>query len=299
MYKRILVPLDGSEIAEGILPVVESFAQALNARVHLLSVIEEDVVAAVAHPLQGRFADQARMTAVGVAEEYVKKVAARLQLPKNSVDVTVKVASVPETILEEAEKQPETLLAMSTHGRSGMQRFVLGSVADKLLHATKAPLLLDRPREEMISKPVQRLTTVIVPLDGSELAEKVLPHVAALAKALQLKVLLVRVTTTMVEYYSGEGFYTIPQQLITDMEKSSEDYLSDKVLELENQGCKDVSGLALIGSPTGQVIDLIKKTPNSFAAVSTHGRSGLGRWVLGSVADRVIQQSGSPVLVIR
>ncbi|MSP78598.1 MAG: universal stress protein [Dehalococcoidia bacterium] len=299
MYKRILVPLDGSAVAEEILSAVTFLANGLHARVQILSVIEEDVVAAIQNPLQGRFLEQTQSTATGVAEAYGKRVAAKLGLPAGQVDVTVKVSSVPETILREAERAPDTLLAMSTHGRSGLQRFVLGSVADKLLHATKAPLLLYRPSEKAPAKAASLMTTVIVPLDGSALAEKVLPDVVSLAQTLSLKVLLTRVTSLMTEYYAGEGFYAVPQSIVTDLEQEAIAYLNAKAADLKKMGCKDVAVQHMQGSAAAQVIDLAHATPDSFVAISTHGRSGIGRWVLGSVADRVIQQAGCPVLVIR
>ncbi len=300
MYKRILVPLDGSKLAEGILPTVARFAGGLKARVDLLSVVEEDIVAAIANPTKGRYADQVGTSALTVARDYLTNIVGQLKLPKEQVKSTAKVANVPEAIVEEAEKERDTLIAMSTHGRSGVGRWVLGSVADKVLHATKTPLLLYRSREEGGQRGASsELTTVVVPLDGSDMAEVILPHVEELAKALDLRVHLVRVTSTMTEYYAGEGFYTYPVDLITELENDAKAYLEKKAQELKARGVRNVTTQHLRGAPALQIVDLVKEMRGSFVAICSHGRSGVGRWVLGSVADRVVTNAGAPALIVR
>ena len=300
MYKRILVPLDGSPLAEQILPAVEHLASKLNTRVDLLSVVEEDVDAAVGTILRGRYRGKGPMGLVAIAENYLAERADRMQLPEGQVQRSVIKGSVAEAILKEASKRRDTLIAMSTHGRSGVGRFAMGSVADKVLHATKMPLLLYRPGLNMFSLDAGEISTVIVPLDGSELAEQVLPHVVELAAALPLKVLLVRVTSyPMAYYYGDEAPYLVPEDFSEETEKEALKYLALKAKELRKEGCQEVDTWHFIGTAAQQIIDLAKETSQSFVALTTHGRSGLGRWVLGSVADRVIQQSGVPVLVIR
>jgi nucleotide-binding universal stress UspA family protein len=297
MYRRILVPLDGSKLAEGILPTVTRFAGGLKARVELLSVVEEDIVAAIANPMEGRYLDQVGSSAQTVARDYLTSIAGQLKLPKEQVKCTAKVASVPEAIVEEAAKERDTVIAMSTHGRSGVGRWILGSVADKVLHGTHTPLLLYRPRQDGGER--GELTTVVVPLDGSDMAEVILPHVEELAKALDLRVHLVRVTSTMTEYYAGEGFYTYPVDLITELENDAKAYLEKKAQELKSRGVRNVTTQHLRGAPALQIVDLVKEMRGSFVAICSHGRSGVGRWVLGSVADRVVTNAGAPALIVR
>ncbi|MSQ11842.1 MAG: universal stress protein [Dehalococcoidia bacterium] len=302
MYERILVPLDGSELAEAVLPVAEQMAKGLGARLDLLSIVEEDVVAAIANPMGGRYAAQVEASAQTVAKDYLAKVADRLKLPKDKVKTKVMVAMVPEAIVREAEKGPGTLIVLSTHGRSGVGRWVLGSVADKVLHATKAPLLLYRAREDQsLTRAGGEIRSMVVPVDGSELAEDVLPHVKVLAGALGLKVTLVRISSVLPPYYGGSWFYTYtyPEGMLAEIEKDAEEYLKKKAQELKAQSVKDVFTVQSRGSAAVQIVDLVRSTPGSMAVISTHGRSGVGRWVLGSVADRVVQGAGAPVLVIR
>jgi nucleotide-binding universal stress UspA family protein len=299
MYSRILVPLDGSKVAEGIVPFVGRLARALQSRVELLSVIEEDVVLAIANPMQGRYADQIGNSAVNVAREYLRGLAPRLEMPSGRVSFDVKIASVPQTIIQEASKEADTLIAMSTHGRSGPGRWFLGSVADKELHTTTQPLLLYRTREDERQPANPVLNTIVVPLDGSEMAEQVLPGAVGLARALSLKMTLVRVTPTMAEYYAGEGFYSYPQNLLTAVEEEAKEYLARKAAETKAKGVQDVTTKHMLGAAAIQVVDFVRATPGSFVAICSHGRSGLGRVVLGSVADRIVTHSGAPTLVIK
>ena len=297
MYKKVLVPLDGSKLAEAVLPAVTQIATGLKARVTLFGVVEEDIVAAIANPMQGRYVDQVGSTALTVARDYLKGVSRRLGLPEDQVQCTAKVAAVSEAIVEEAERDGATLIAMSTHGRSGAGRWLLGSVADKVLHAASAPLLLYRPRADR--RQGAEFSTIVVPLDGSPMAETVLPHAEALAGAMGLGVHLIRVTSTLIEYYAGEGFYTYPGDLIAEMDREALRYLEAKSAELKKRGVRKVTTQHLTGAVAIQIVDAVKNLPGSLVAISSHGRSGVGRWVLGSVADRVVSGAGSPVLVVR
>jgi nucleotide-binding universal stress UspA family protein len=181
---------------------------------------------------------------------------------------------------------------------------VLGSVANKVLHGTRNHLLLVRPGDQGTALPEEApLKTVIVPLDGSELAETVLPHVTELAKAMNAEVLLVRVHSLLTEASLMEGdMYTPAMGEIWDqIKKEAWRYLEEKDKELRGQGVAKVSHLVLEGhlAAAGEIIDLAKKTPDNLVAMCTHGRSGVGRWVLGSVTERVVRYCGDPVLVIR
>jgi nucleotide-binding universal stress UspA family protein len=209
-------------------------------------------------------------------------------------------------IVELAAAQPDILIAMATHGYSGLQRWLLGSVAEKVLHLATNPLLLVRPKGENSGE--ARLSTVLVPLDGSELAEKVLPTVTGVAIGLKLKAVLVRVL--------GRIFFEPPEPVLpvfgthipnqkeiwAEASAAATEYLDEKVAQLRAAGLADVSSVLIDGSAEGAaggILDLARKTPDTLVAMSTHGRSGLGRWVIGSVTERVVRHSSNPVLVIR
>jgi nucleotide-binding universal stress UspA family protein len=295
MSKRVLVPLDGSTLAEAILPLAERVSSSFNIPLHLLTVVKQDSVAAT----RAAGSDASKM-ATQKAQDYLRVVSERVShsIGPEHVEMSVKIAKVAEAIVQEAESMPETLIALSSHGRSGLTRMVLGSVADKVLHGTTAPVFLYAPREDVPVRQSEDLNTIIVPLDGSALAEQALPHAAALAKALQLRVVLVQVTSTLADL-AADGFYEVTQVLIDELEKEAIDYLDQQVSTLQQQGLTEVDRRHLTGSAARQILTLARDTPRSCIAMCTHGRSGVQRWALGSVADHVVSHVAVPVLVIR
>ena len=142
---------------------------------------------------------------------------------------------------------------------------------------------------------------IFVPLDGSGLAERALRHAAELAKRLKCELHLMRIYTLPANaFVFGDGIIGQgPGQFREGMEQEAAVYLDGKVEELRVSGLDRVVATAIEGDPASEIIDIDVKTPNSMIVMSTHGRSGVGRWVLGSVAEKVVQHSGAPVLLIR
>jgi nucleotide-binding universal stress UspA family protein len=163
-----LVPLDGSTLAEDILPLAERLSSGFNIPLHLLTVIQQDSVASTRTT-----GPDARKKAAQKAQDYLHVVSERVsrRIGPAHVQMSVQIAKVADAIVQEAESVPETLIALSSHGRSGLTRMVLGSVADKVLHSTQAPVFLYAPREDIPVRQAEDLNTIIVPLDGSALAE--------------------------------------------------------------------------------------------------------------------------------
>jgi nucleotide-binding universal stress UspA family protein len=287
MYKKILVPLDGSKLAEQILPYARSFAEAYVSPVELLRINDPEIRPPFWPPLPGR--------------EYLKEAAARYlpaSLPVDYVEEEGKPATV---IVDHAQRDSACLIAMATHGLSGMRRWLLGSVASKVVQTAVNPLLLIRPVEGEKPTSEIHLSTVFVPLDGSGLAERILPHVVALAKKMQLEAHVLRVYNLPLDsYVVGERVYVDDlEERRATMRKEVETYLEGTKEKLQAEGVNRVVSTVLEGDPGGEIIDLARKTPNNLLAMSTHGRSGVGRWVLGSVTEKVVQNSRDPVLVIR
>jgi nucleotide-binding universal stress UspA family protein len=141
---------------------------------------------------------------------------------------------------------------------------------------------------------------IIVPLDGSELAEQALPAAVAVAKALGLKTTLLRVTPSAGDYFK---YMDYPPANYEDLSKEVDDdaahYLDNINRRLKLEGVARTEGRLIHGSAAFAITDFVKEFPNSLVAMTTHGRSGIGRWVMGSVADRLVRHSGGPVLVVR
>jgi nucleotide-binding universal stress UspA family protein len=300
MYDKILVPLDGSALSEQVLPYVRSLAKALVASIELLRTI----------PAAGlELADPSSTNSQDQALDYLRSISASLNDLGVSVFSIVRQGSPASWIISEAEQEPGTLIAMSTHGRSGVARWLLGSVTDKVLLATTTPLLIVRSSEPPNPISEVQLKTVTVPLDGSVIAEQVLLHVATLAKALELAVKLVRVHPSVEEYSryferqqigSAATVYSGPYEVFSrEADAQAMEYLHEVKMQLHQEGVWLVEESLLRGHPAATIVDLARDTPGSLVAMTTHGRSGMGRWLLGSVADRVIRHSGVPVLVVR
>ena len=308
MYRRILVPLDGSKLAEQVIPYVRFLAKDMGLPVHLVEVVDASHGEANVDPRRSGQGDRQGGSRKEDAQAYLQGVERALGDLGVKSSVAVHEGSPAQRIVEEAEKEPSTLVAMCTHGRSGIGRWLMGSVTDKVLHAASSPFLVARARSPEDIPQEIKLGTVIVPLDGSKLSEEVLPHVVSLAGPRGLRVLAAMATPSEGEYYrymnvqmdSISTVYTGPyEEFSRRAEAEAMEYLHQVREDLLREGLPRVEERLLHGHPAEAIIELARQTSDSLVAMTTHGRSGLGRWVLGSVTDRVVQHSGGPVLVIR
>lgn len=298
MYEAILVPLDGSKTAEKVLPYARYLAGKFKVPVELLAVV--DVVEIASHMTSEKvhFLDTIIEDAVQHSTTYLRGVATTIAV--TNVRCSVEKGRAEDTIIEKAATDKTMLITMATHGRSGLNRFLLGSIAEKVLRGTVNPLLLIRAGDEK-SQGEAMLKSIIVPLDGSELAEAVLPIVADMAKKLDLEVELFRTYHVPYNVYSGdEGLYAVNyEELLAGLRDEAAEYLEKKAADLKRLGVAKVQCITKEGLAADEIISLGRKTPDNLIAMSSHGRSGVRRWVLGSVTELVVRHSGDPVLVIR
>ena len=293
MYKRMLVPLDGSELSEVAFPYAKELAGRLDLEVILLHVHNPEEGEAV--PLHQAYIERKAEIMKRQTEEMRQKTGIGQGGKAIQVRGELVVGYPAAEILSYAENNDIDLILMATHGRSGIKRWAMGSVAEKVLRASKVPVWLVRagvPEETVYDKWPER--TMLVPLDGSELAEAVLPHVKALAKqrgAEPVDVVLFGVCEPLVE----SGYY-IPDVPMT-LEELKE-YLAKVEKRLKEAGLR-VRSEVRKGKPAEQIVEYASKNPFNLIVMSTHGRSGLGRWVFGSVADKVLHGASSPIFLVR
>lgn len=287
MFSRISLPLDGSRLAEQILPFARFFAVPLNLPVDLLTVIES----ASDHPSWS----PAR------ARAYLEEVREKYFSSGVSTNLHVEAGEAATVIIERYRHDPHCLIAMATHGMSGLRRWLMGSVTSKVVQHAANPLLVIRPTEKADPVTPVSLKTIILPLDGSGLAEKVLPSVVALARPLKLEVQLVRAYTPAAEaYIITDGVIAqSTAQFNENLKAEVETYLEGKVQALRAEGLENVISTAVLGDAASEIIDFARRTDNNLVAMSTHGRSGVGRWLVGSIAEKVVQHSQDPVLLFR
>ncbi len=299
MYSKILIPLDGSKTAEKVLPYARYLAGKFKIPVELLAVVDIAEMAAHMAAEKARFLDTMVEDATRSSETYLRNVTATF--PGASVKHAVAKGRAEDTIIEKGEADKNALITMATHGRSGLNRFLLGSVAEKVLRGSTNPLLLVRATEEGKTEGEAGFKTIIVPLDGSELAETVLPMVADVAKTLGLEVTLFRAYHIPYNAYAGdEGFYAVNyDELIESVRDEATEYLEKKAADVRKLGVEKVSCVTKEGFAGDEIINLGNRTPGGLIAMCSHGRSGVKRWVLGSVAETVVRHTADPVLISR
>ena len=290
MFTRMLVPLDGSETAEKVLPYARALARSLKIPVGLLRVIDT-------FGERSRYLDEFMDTAIRRNKDYLQRVAKTF--PGASVEWTVEEGRPAEIIITKAAENEGALITMATHGRSGLQRWLLGSVAEKVLRGTGNPVLLVRANEEAKTEGEVTPSRIIVPLDGSELAEGVLPTVVELAKAITLKVVLLQSYRVNAIMYGYENALPDLNEFNEELKKEATAYLDSWVEQLNRGGLADVVPIVSEEEAAEAIIKLANGAPNSLIAMCSHGRSGVRRWVLGSVTERVARHSVGPVLIIR
>ena len=298
MFSRMLIPLDGSKTAEKVLPYARRLATVSDLAVELLGVVEMSDIAGDIGSNQAPYAEALIREALRNSTEYLENLAKTFRTGK--VSCNVEQGRPEDIIIAAAAADKATLIAMATHGRSGVTRWLLGSVTEKVLRGTANPLLVVRAPGDSKTDAEAALRSVIVPLDGSEIAETVLSPVAALAKALELEVILLRVYGLPLATYGGDDYYVPDYLELNDQIKDEADgYLNSRASLLRQEGVAVVSTMIIEGSAADAIISLARKTPDSLVAISPYGRSGLQRWVLGSVTEKVVRHCEDPVLIVR
>jgi nucleotide-binding universal stress UspA family protein len=190
---------------------------------------------------------------------------------------------------------------MTTHGRGGIRRAWLGSVADQLIRTSDAPILIKRPGDGAAAERPIALADILIPLDGSPIAEAVLEPAAALARLWDAEISLVQVVRPIV--LTSDPPLPFPSgysdQVTAMRRESAQDYIRDVAERLRESGVK-ASGVAVIGGGIADtLLDLAQAERVSLMAVATHGRGGVRRVVLGSVADKLVRGAEVPLLVVR
>ena len=291
MYHTILVPLDGSAFSERALPMATTLARALRAQVILIR-------AASASAFPGADPTGAQVQAVEDAQAYLSALAAGLSEQDLSIEVAVPYGDAAESILLEIGLHSADLVVMCTHGRSGLGRWIYGSVAEQVLARSPAPVLLVRPTGEVATLvPEPEQTTLLVPLDGSVFAETALPHAAALARAFDGTILLLCAVEPPMAPYTYPGVGLVPAASM-EISREAESYLEEVAQRLRSAG-SSVLTVVREGWPADVIAYRGAALGPSLIVMATHARSGLARVTYGSVAEQVLRSSHKPVLLVR
>lgn len=282
----VVVPLDGSELAERAVPVAEHIARATAAPLLLVRVvpISDWTSARSGYLLAPHLYQQIMDEEDRGARTYVDRIAGQLRA---SGDLTVHTLAVrgevASTLIDLKPTPPVGLVVIASHGRTGMMRFALGSVTDRVVRGGIAPVLVVRPFGEDARQ--SRLERALVPLDGSALGEGSLDMVRLLAGSVVKQVTLARVVDP-----GGVGGESAEAQ------RYLEEVRGRLVSELAVAECV-VEVAVLHGKAAEQILDRAHEV--DVVIMATHGASAAVRWALGSVADRVVHAAHVPVLLVR
>ena len=277
MYKKIVVPLDGSPLAEVALPYAEEIAGKMGSDIVLLTVLPSE------EPEEYQNHHTYTREIVDITKRQVEKYLEDSGNNVIKVGTATRVGNPAEGILDYVDKGYMCLVVMATHGRSGVGRWAVGSIADKVVRATtRQPLLLIRAKGAHPDIRAKRiLKKALIPLDGSTESEAVIPYFSELARSLQMELTLLRVIS------KTNGTFA-----------SADAYLQDWCQRLEEKGIT-VGYEVRVGAPADQIIDLADELASDMVAMSTRGQTAVNLWTLGSVAQKVLLGGNTPLLLIR
>ncbi len=281
MIKRIVVPLDGSEAAEAVLPQVRRLIKGGSAELVL-------VRATLPMPADGFAAvDQG---SIAEADAYVTSFAKKLKDEGIRARGISRVGAAARTILDVAEDERATLVALATHGRSGVARALLGSVAEAVLRKAPVPVLAVRPfwsYEVVTSRPEERpIRNVLVPLDGSENSMAVVPRAVELAKLTGARVVLLHAPEPGGAWQSADG--------------GTGEALRGLEIVARTFGKEGIATRTVVepGDPASAILAQCRPNEIDLVAMATHGRTGLARLIVGSVTEKVLRSAEVPLLIV-
>lgn len=280
MLERVLLPLDGSALADRITTHLGGLL-ARSGEVTLLGVVPARLLPAE-YPVGENPLTLARKHLGDKRDELARAgIAARARLEVGD-DAAAK-------ILDFARAHATTLIAMSTHGRTGAQRLLRGSVAERVLRHSTVPVLLANPLALAANEEI-RFRKILIPYDGSERAAEVIPRVLELAKVHGSEVIL----TYSIPLVVAMEPFTAPGPVMTTAD-------ADALLARAHERFYDVPVRRIVteGDPATRILELVDREKVDLVAMTTHGRSGVGRWLFGSVAEQVTRHATCPLLVVR
>jgi nucleotide-binding universal stress UspA family protein len=290
MIRNFIVPLDGSELSERAVPFGRMLADAVGARLVLMRVVPP------AGPFDPREpAEQAK--AMADANAYVSSFVVPVE-GGTSIEALAYAGDPATLIVEEARARLASLVVMSTHGRSGVGEVIFGSVTREVIRRAQGAVLVIPPgcNRPWRGAPHGR---VLVTLDGSDLAEAILPEVFVVARALGAELTLLRVVA-VTTYIRIEGYpepVGVPSTGISASE--AEAYLNEVSREIREEG-QIVTNLVTEGTDAASaILQTAEDQKVELIAMATHGRGGLADIALGSVASAVVKQATVPVLLLR
>lgn len=301
MFKKILVPLDGSSLAELALETAVPLAQQTHGKIILLQIstthmpFYPSTTEAITYNLYTpEYSDEATRLSKkylcglrdGVGERY------------SDITWQVRVADgdPASIIVDVAQEEQIDLIIMSTHGRSGVERWVMGSVTERVLRYAPCPVLAVRSK-----RPLQK---ILITLDGSQRAEQSIPYAMELAEVFAANVTLLqaRSTTSIFDLEAAALLNThehgLGERLFREAEDRADIYLESTWHDWRRDGVS-LKTAVREGKPAQAILDYAQHNNIDLIAMSTHGLTGLRRWAYGSVTEKVLRHTDCAMLIVR
>lgn len=297
MYRVIMVPVDGSAFSREALFQGLRLARKTGAQLRLVRVASSSIVAG------GPDAAPAENTAWTIERDDLQAQLNRLAVECRSnshveVTATVEEGPITDALRGHALRHRVDLIVMATHARRGMARAFLGGVADQLIRETGIPVLIVRPPSlatELVDGPCYK--RIIVPLDGSTLAERSLGPAIALAKAEHAQVTLLRIVTPPKGWPRPQTGKPMPPLRAPGLDEA-ERYLAKVRMDLAERGFRAHTAVVVADDVARAIVGFAQASDEDLIAIATHGRGGITRVFLGSVADRVMSEGLLSLLVV-
>jgi nucleotide-binding universal stress UspA family protein len=302
MHTSILVPLDGSPFAEQALPAAAALARRMGARLHIVRVHEppvmplgsgESIIALDAEWIAALRAEE---------EEYLRRTANRCMEEYGLVARTDLLAGPSaNAIVAAARDSGDALVVMTTHGRGGLSRAWLGSIADAVVRRSPVAVLLIRPDAEAEVAPALEPRRILVPVDGSRLSEGILAAAIAVGRLTGAHYTLLRVVpTSLLAAYPLASTFGMGSEAFEEMRLGAAHYLDELARRTAERYHVEVdTALVAHPIPAEAILEQADARGADMIALATHGRGGWTRMALGSVADKVMRGAKVPVLLYR
>jgi nucleotide-binding universal stress UspA family protein len=295
MYSQVMVPLDGSTFAEAVLPLALTISRRTRAKVHLVTVLE---------PVSSFAYEGWESAAVDWSHKYLEDLTKRIAgSAGGEVTTAVLTGHTVERLQEEAANRQADIVVMATHGRGALSRMWLGSVTDGFVRKADRPVILVRPDEDAETPTTfeHTFSTLLVPLDGSELSECALSHAVDFGELFDSAYHLTRVVAYPFDVSSPYLPHTVQmnQSLVDEAKRGSADYLEARAERLRRRGFNVTTSVTVDAQPGHAVLSEAEAVGADAIAMATHGRTGVGRALLGSTADKVLRGTHTPLLLYR
>jgi nucleotide-binding universal stress UspA family protein len=314
----IVVPLDGSELATQVIPYVRTLATQMSASVVLVNIVSTtqrkqffrhhpelmwttDEAPLNEDPATRGEPDERMMDLIRKeTETHFDPLIQSLRRERIDVELQVQFGSPETCILEVSRQKQATMIAMVTHGYSGIRRWAIGSITDRIVHNATIPVLVVRGSHTPPSVQKPPIRNILVPLDGSEFSKRALPTASTIAARARAKMHLTYVLPPVSDQPALVRVVVSQESFEKSLEKTriwAEDYLNQTAEELRKKGLQ-VSTHVTSGHTAEKIIDEAEQHHSDLIVMATHGYSGIQRWSLGSVTDKVLHATTTPLIIV-